>query len=248
LEQITAFIDNCVKFTHYQGLTPRPSKFEEWRTNNALKIEYCQWAMHHSNCPSLKLDIPVPHQDMLREVTAQSHRFVKHRGEENPGWYSMAIHGQDVHLTQPKEYYVDVEKLFTADNLPDYNWTELADHCPVTKTWLQEQWPFKKFQRVRFMLLEPGGYITPHFDYEKRSMAAFNLAISNPPGVEFAMEDAGLIPWQPGEVRAIDIGRRHAVRHTGTEPRIHMIIHGLWGNGFEEMICRSFDQLLETLT
>ena len=247
MEQITAFFDKCNEFTHYQCLNSRPNKFKDWRADNSLKIEYCRWIMHNSNCPSLLLDISVPQSDMLAEVSKISDKFVKHRGEENPGWYSMTLHGQDVHLTQPKEYYINVEKLFTIDNCPDYDWTSIAEYCPITKSWLENVFPFEAYNRVRFMLLEPGGYITPHVDYETRSLAAFNLAISNPAGVDFALEDAGLIPWQPGQIRAIDIGRRHAVRHTGTEPRIHMIIHGRWGDGFEDLICRSFDLLLEQI-
>lgn len=247
MESLNEFIDDCNRYGHYQNLRDRPMQFAAWRSDHDIRNRYCHWIMHDSNCPSLRLDIDIPHEEMLREVSAQMHRFVKHRGEENPGWYSMAIHGQGVQYTQPKEYYTDVEKVFTTDEAPDYHWTELSEVCPVTRHWLETKWPFKSYQRVRFMLLEPGGYITPHIDYKKRSMAAFNLAVSNPPGVEFAMEDAGLIPWSPGEVRAIDIGRKHAVRHTGSEPRIHMIIHGLWGDGFEDMVCRSFDKLLESL-
>ena len=97
------------------------------------------------------------------------------------------------------------------------------------------------------MLLEPGGFIQPHQDFDRRNMAAFNVSLSNPSGVEFAQEDAGLIPWEPGEARAIDIGRKHCVWHGGTENRIHMIIHGRWGEGFEELVCRSFDRLLDTI-
>ena len=61
------------------------------------------------------------------------------------------------------------------------------------------------------------------------------------------MEEAGLIPWKPGEARGIDIGRNHSVLNNGTENRIHMIVHGKWGDGFEDMICASFDQLLMQL-
>ena len=41
------------------------------------------------------------------------------------------------------------------------------------------------------MLLEPGGFIQPHRDFDERRMAAFNVALSNPDGVQFAQEDAG---------------------------------------------------------
>jgi len=247
MEHLNEFFDSAMRYAHYEMILPRPERFVEWRSNRQLTNEYCEWIMHSSNCPSLRLDIDVPHQAMLEEVMKQKHMFVKHRGDDHPGWYSMTIHGQDVHLTQDMKWYIE-HNVFDSDNSPPYQWTKLADLCPVTKDWLETCWPFSKFNRVRFMLLEPGGYIEPHTDYENRRLAAFNVAISNPPGVEFAMEEAGLIPWEVGDARGIDIGRMHAVRNIGTEPRIHMIIHGLWGNGFHELVCRSYDKLLESIS
>ena len=97
------------------------------------------------------------------------------------------------------------------------------------------------------MLLMPGGYIKQHADYEVRKLAAYNVAINNPGGVEFTLEDAGMIPWKPDDARAIDIGRKHAVRHLGTEPRIHMIIHGAPTFKHAELVCRSYDLLLKEL-
>jgi len=97
------------------------------------------------------------------------------------------------------------------------------------------------------MLLMPGGCIREHADYEVRKLAAYNIAINNPEGVEFALEDAGLIPWKAGDARAIDIGRRHSVRHIGTIPRIHMIIHGAPTFKHAQLVCRSYDLLLEEL-
>ena len=81
---------------------------------------------------------------------------------------------------------------------------------------VQNKFPFTSFDRVRFMLLEPGGFIQPHADYDER-LAAYNIAVSNPPGVDFAMEDAGCIPWEVGDVRAIDIGRKHSVINNSNE-------------------------------
>ena len=97
------------------------------------------------------------------------------------------------------------------------------------------------------MLLKPGGYIKPHKDFETRRLAAYNVAITNPPGVEFALEEAGLVPWQPGDVRAIDIGRLHAVRNNSNEDRIHMIVHGHHNDKHNAILCESFDILMDQL-
>jgi hypothetical protein len=241
-KELIDFFDNWSGFDHYSTLNSKPEKFNNWSGNNALTREYANWIEKESNCPSLKLDLPVPNLEMEKEALALMEEFVKHRGEEHPGWHSLVLHGYNKHTTDDW-----TSKAYSFTERPEYCWTEIADACPTTVDWLKNTWNFTRFDRVRFMLLLPGGHIKPHADYEVRKMAAYNVAINNPEGVEFVMEDAGLIPWQPGDARAIDIGRQHSVRHLGTEPRIHMIIHGAPGEKHAETMCRSYDILLEEL-
>jgi len=243
IESLENFITECKKSTHYEHMRSHDNTFENWKQDNKVMNDYAKWIMHESNIPSLKLNIPVPHEEMAAEAERLIHMFVKHRGSYNPGWSSLAVHGQGADKTQPNDYYIK-NGTYTEENSPPYDWTEIADQCPVTVDWLKNVFPFRKYHRCRYMLLEPGGYIQPHADFDRRSLAAFNISLSNPPGVEFAQEDAGLIPWEPGEARGIDIGRKHAVHNKGTQNRIHMIVHGLWGDGFERHICESFEDLL----
>jgi len=240
--RVNEFFDLWKDYPHYSSLNSKPEKFNNWQGNHELTREYFSWIEKESNCPSLKLDLPVPQKEMEAEALALMDEFVKHRGEEHPGWHSLVIHGFDKYTTDDWR-----SKAYNFTEQPEYKWTDIADVCPVTVDWLKNTWNFTKFDRVRFMLLLPGGYIKRHVDYEVRKMAAYNVAINNPQGVEFALEDAGLIPWQPGDARAIDIGRHHSVRHLGTEPRIHMIIHGAPGFKHAETMCRSYDLLLEEL-
>jgi hypothetical protein len=241
-EITTDFFNKWYSYDHYSMLKPRPNKFLNWKNDQGLTRDYFNWIEKESNCPSLKLDILVPHEEMEKEATALMDEFVKHRGEEHPGWHSLVIHGFDKHTTDDW-----TSKAYSFKEKPEYTWTEIADACPITKKWLQEVWDYTRFDRVRFMLLLPGGCIKPHADYETRKLAAYNVAINNPDGVEFVMEDAGLIPWKPGDARAIDIGRRHSVRHIGNKPRIHMIIHGAPGFKHIKTVCRSYDLLLDEL-
>ena len=249
LTELEDFITTCKTKSHYEGLVFPGDMFKGWQENKSIENKYAKWIMSESNCPSLVLNIPVPHKEMAAEAEQFIGRnefgklYVKHRGGWNPGWSSIVVHGQDTDRTQPNNYYIE-RGIDTEENSRPYNWTSIAPACPVTVKWLKEVFPFNTYHRVRFMLLEPGGYIKPHQDFDRRSMAAFNVSLSNPPGVEFAQEEAGLIPWQPGEARGIDIGRLHAVINRGTENRIHMIVHGLWGEGFERHICESFESLL----
>jgi len=241
--ELENFLNKCKEHSHYWDVKNPGDMFKGWQQNNGLMQDYAKWIARESNCPSLVMNIPVPHEAMAKEAESLLGRYVKHRGNWNPGWSSITIHGQSAERTQPPHWYID-EGIDTEENSPPVGWTEIADQCPVTVEWLKNVWPFKKYNRVRYMLLEPGGYIQPHNDYDTRALAAFNVALSNPPGVEFALEESGLIPWQPGDARAIDIGRQHCVLHTGTENRIHMIVHGKWADNFERCICESFEALL----
>lgn len=246
VQELETFIAKCKEKSHYEDLIMPPEKFNNWQENNNIRNQYTKWIMHESNCASLLINIPVPHVEMAAEAEALLNRYVKHRGGWNPGWSSITVHGQSSDRTQPPNYYIE-EGIDTEENSPPMGWTDIAEQCPVTVDWLTNKWPMENYNRCRFMLLEPNGYIQPHHDFERRALAAFNVSLSNPPGVEFAQEEAGLIPWEPGQARGIDIGRDHAVINRGTENRIHMIVHGQWGNGFQQAICESFDQLLTTI-
>jgi hypothetical protein len=243
LNKVKQFIRKCKEKEHYQDLKLPDEKFKRWKEDNSIIPKYAWWIIHESNCPSLVLNIPVPYKEMAAEAEQFIGRYIKHRGSWNPGWSSIAVHGQSADRTQPADYYIE-EGIDTEENSAPYDWTSIAKDCPVTVDWLKNTFPIKQYQRCRFMLLEPGGYIQPHRDFHTRAMAAFNIALSNPPGIQFAQEDAGLIPWQPGEARSIDIGRKHSVLNRGLENRIHMIVHGKWGDGFERCIIESFEQLL----
>lgn len=241
-QSVTDFFNKWNQFPHYSTLNTKPERFNSWQGNDMLTKEYFNWIEKESNCPSLRLDMQVPHEEMAKEALALMNEFVKHRGEEHPGWHSLVLHGYNKHTTDDW-----TSNAYDFKERPEYAWTEIADACPVTTNWLKNVWSYSRFDRVRFMLLMPGGYIKPHTDYEVRKLAAYNVAINNPEGVEFALEDAGMIPWQPGDARAIDIGRRHSVRHLGTIPRIHMIIHGAPTFEHAKLVCRSYDLLLQEL-
>jgi hypothetical protein len=246
--KITNFITKCNEHTHYQhALKSPPHLYNKWQDDKELCREYVNWIRLDSNCPSLPLDIPIPHEAMAKEAEALLDTFVKHRGYMHKGWKSLTIHGQGIDKTGPSEAYIK-EGLWTEDTAPPLGWTSIAKDCPITVDWLTNTFPFTNYGRVRYMLLEPGGYILPHVDCDFRSpLQAYNIALSNPPGVEFGHQDAGTIPWQPGDVRGVDTGRGHGVINNGTENRIHMIIHGRSDPEFNAIVCRSYDNLNKNL-
>ena len=114
------------------------------------------------------------------------------------------------------------------DTLNQLDWTWVANECPVTKKFLTDVWPAEYLNRVRFMLLEPGGYILPHQDrkdHEKR-LSVCNISLNNPEGCNFALKDKGRVPFKDeGSAFLMDISNVHSVWNTSDKPRIHMIIH-----------------------
>ena len=187
------------------------------------------------------MNLEIQYEEMYQEAAALIDEFYSHRedGESHKGWKSLVIHGRGKHITQGDDQYDNL------NTLPDYHWTNIADCCPVTTNWLKNYSLLDKFLRVRFMLLEPGGYIMPHRDNDKRKLQAINIALNNPDGCKFGMENYGLIPWSPGDVRLIDISTCHAVWNNSSIPRIHMIIHG-WSvqqyKNYRKLIIESYEK------
>ena len=178
---------------------------------------------------TFKLKTTIPHQEMLAEAQKLNSLFVDHRKDPNWGWKALTIHGTRPDHTE--DYYVYG---FNDRESANYQWTEIAEKCPVTTKWLKEMWPFDIFQRVRFVLLEPGAAILPHNDTDgERGFFAVNISLNQPFGCLMAMQGYGIVPWQPGEVRLMDIGLKHSVVNLSNENRYHMIIHGHADKNFE---------------
>ena len=61
-----------------------------------------KWIINESKLPWLKLDINIPHEEMLQEAISLKDEFTKHRDEDkspdsgsysHKGWRSLCIHG-----------------------------------------------------------------------------------------------------------------------------------------------------------
>ncbi len=156
---------------------------------------------------------------MLREAQALRECFVPHRSykEANAGWYSLTIHGLSSVHTGPRDRY--------KTDLP-YRWTDICDFCPVTHAFFRDLFGYRRYYRVRFMLLEPNGYILPHRDADVDRLDAINIALNNPAGCDFVMEDRGIVPFVPGAAIMLSLSRQHIVWNQSSEDRYHIIVHG----------------------
>jgi hypothetical protein len=170
--------------------------------------------------PWLKLDLEVSALKMLREAEKLTNSFVVHRSSGGRGWKSLCIHGLGAAKTQDATRYG-----FASETDANHDWTEIAEDCPTAVSFLK-QLPAERLYRVRYMLLEPGGYILPHRDTTRSGLGPINVALNQPPGCLFKFEDAGVVPFDAGKAIMLDVSVRHAVFNVSDVPRYHIIVHG----------------------
>lgn len=174
-----------------------------------------------SNAKCLKLGIEFPYEEIFKEASALRDQFVEYRSSYNTkGWYSLPIIGKSSKEPYAWDNYYESPQ----DAVNDMQWTEIADLCPVTKNWLSAVYPSNSYARVRFMLLESGGYIEPHTDTKYPVLGAVNFAITNPKGCVWYWEDSTL-EFLPGDAYAVNISHTHSVRNNSNEDRYHLIVH-----------------------
>lgn len=174
-----------------------------------------------SDAKCLKLDIKVPYEKIAHEATQLRSRFIQYRSDDSQGWHCLPIIGKS--STEPnswQSYFSSAEQA-----IPYMQWTDICNSCPITVNWLKNVYPSKKYARVRFMLLEAGGYINFHKDTEHMILGAINVAVTNPVGCAWHWKDQESLEFVPGDAYAMNIGHEHSVRNDSNEDRYHIIIH-----------------------
>jgi len=200
-----------------------------------------QQIVKESGLPWLPLDIEVPYQEMLEEAIKIKHLFVSHRdqdvqgGYRHKGWKSLCIHGISLEKTNHFTEYG-----YKSNEETPYVWTNITKYCPITTNFFKKIYPISNYFRVRFMLLEPGGYISPHVDTEKTSLSPVNIALNHPKNCLFKMEKYGIVPMKPGVVMLLDVSNKHAYINKSNEDRIHIIVHGKPTKEFKKIVEDSY--------
>lgn len=210
------------------------------------------WIIHRSGWPYLPLILPdAPFAVMLQEALALKDLFVMHRTtpDENPeyanwGWRSICLHGEAWDRTGHWEAYEDNRGKTQQDIM--YSWCgEITERCPETTRYFRDVFPNHRYQRLRYMWLEPGGYIQPHQDRSEHFLGPINVALNNPDGCVFKMQDKGYVPFQDsGNACLVDIGNQHAVWNRSSSPRIHIISHGGSREPFNKIVIDSLRSIL----
>lgn len=202
------------------------------------------WIIKESKLPWLELDIDVPHKEMLEEAISLKDRFVAHRdqdstgGYRHKGWQSLCIHGISAEKTNHFEQYG-----YSSNEETPYQWTDIVDKCPVAYNFFKHIFPYKSYFRLRYMLLEPGGYITPHVDSEESRLSPINIALNHPQGCKMKMKGhEGYVPFKPGTAMMLDVSNTHAYINDSNEDRYHIIVHGVKTKAFEKMVELSYEK------
>jgi hypothetical protein len=169
----------------------------------------------------LDLDVTFPYKEMLEEARALRPRFAAHRDNTSKGWYGLVLHGLDEHKTGAWKDY----------GITDYNeaskqmhWTEVANLAPVTKDYFINTFPCNKYSRVRFMLLEAGGYINFHSDSKGPIIDNISFVLNSPKGFEWRWQDGSPnLDMIPGHAYAMNIHYHHGLWNNSNEDRYFII-------------------------
>lgn len=183
------------------------------------------WIKSSSGLPWLKLDLDIPTEAMVAEAMNLFAKSVEHRSQDillsysNQGWRSICLYGIDAQTTG----HVEGAKL---------DWTDVIDRCPATVAFVKENWKIDHTTgRIRFMYLEPGGYILPHEDRTYKGFTEVNIAITNPDKCQFRFLNYGKVPFAPGSAFFVDLSNKHFVVNESENVRIHLIVHGVLKDG-----------------
>jgi len=201
------------------------------------------WITNHSHAPWLQiLELDMPYQAILAEAQSLKEMFVYHRGTEDGhiGWRSLAIHGIEATKTNvPETYGLNSKDV-------SYDWTEIQDRCPVTVDYFKNHFPYKKYQRLRFMLVEAGGHIAPHRDNKTSHVnSAVNISLNNPVDCRLTTE-VGTLPFEDqGSIFLFNNYYEHAVHNNSTTDRYHIIVHGEWdGPRWQQLVVNSYKKAI----
>jgi hypothetical protein len=189
------------------------------------------WICAQSNLPYLKLNMVVPTSDIYTEWQVVSRQAVPHRSDDhygkvtNMGWKSLSLYG--------------VSATDTVASRGNLTWTTVAEQCPKTMQWLNDNFTINETTgRIRFMLLEPKGFIVLHKDRDKKGLSEINISITNPDGCRFRFKNYGTVPFNQGDAFLMDVSNEHFVYNGSNNPRLHIIVHSKLKN--EKLIAESY--------
>jgi hypothetical protein len=176
------------------------------------------WICKSSGLPWIELHMATPVDLILTEANQLYSQAVLHRSKDNfgnyshQGWKSLTIYGELSTITE--------------NTTGKKTWTNIVDQCPDTVDFIKQHWEInEQTGRIRFMWLDPGGYIFPHHDREFKGFFETNIAINNPENCQFRFLNYGTVPFKSGSAFLVDISNKHFVINNSDQVRTHIIVH-----------------------
>ena len=211
-------------------------------------LQIARWILNYSKIGWLELDMDIDVENWQRESDKSTFRLVPHRETDSKGWNSCCIHGIDVDKTGAWTNYG-----YTDESQVPYTWTSLSTQTPSIKSFWTD-FPYESYRRIRFMQVEPNGFINPHSDAPGRlpgendlDMLDFgvpiNVAIHHPDYCYLSVEGYGVVPFKEGRAFVVNIRNYHSVINLSNVSRVHLISHGMPGiqkEEFAELVVRSY--------
>lgn len=177
-----------------------------------------------SDAKFVELNIPIDYKGILDEAKSLKEYFIVHRkgSYDHKGWKSLVLHGWNENQSGHwKDYgYNNIEEV-----IQNMHWTELSNRCPKTIDFIKNTFPSQKLGRIRFMLLEAGGYIGKHSDSSIPLLDNTNISLSNPEECIWHWGDGETLFMTPGKTYVMNIHYPHSIYNNSNEDRYHLIIH-----------------------
>jgi hypothetical protein len=249
---ITIFMDPKIFFEQNKHCHWTPPPIPEHLVTD---IEIANWILNQLDFGWIELDIELDLDQWKKECVYSMPQLVPHRESDSIGWNSACMHGIDVASTGAWTRYG-----YSNEKEVPYHWTTLSANTPTIKSFWQNQFPSEQYRRIRFMEVEPNGYIKPHSDMPGRLPGEenfdalefgvpINIAVIHPAECYMTLEGKGVVPFKEGRAFLINIRHTHSVINFSKESRMHVIGHS-YGYGskkqqFAELIVRSYKKQYE---
>ena len=229
------------------------NKNKNWRlpeipSNLKTNYEIARW-IFTQNIGWIKIDLEFDLNGWKQDIENIKDYFVPHRNQESKGWRSCCIHGLGIEKTENSVAYG-----YNDETNAPYDWTELADKAPHVVAFFKNVFPCDSYKRIRFMELEPGGYIQEHGDvpddFESETDLdpmdfgiPLNIAVIHPAECYMTFKNKGVLPYKEGEMYIPNVAEKHAFLNFSEQRRIHIIadcIPGSKKDQYVDLLVRSY--------
>ena len=205
-----------------------------------------EWILKESGLPWLELYPSLPHQELLKEIKTHSSDLVPFcsnistdsetylaRDEQAKrldvqecvkGWEFITLYGIGSKIVSRRQDYN-----FLKNTQPTHKWTEVGDKCVLHKKLLEDMFILDNNITIKYAVLKPGGYTTPHTDADKVSktksgLTSLTFMTSNPDDCIFSFENWGRMPARQGKFYLLNVAYHHTTINNSDGDRYHLMI------------------------